>query len=409
MRVLLAPHGTRGDVQPLLALALGLRDRGHDVSFLAPDNFVAWIRGRSFACEGDGIDVEAMLRSGGDLASLRWQMRHFSTVLVPALFESFARRTIDADVIVGAGVQLAAASVAEKYDVPYASAVFCPCAVPNSDTPPPTVRTQTLPRWANRMLWQLGMPIAGLALRGVVNRGRRRLGLPPVENPLAEIARHPVLLAADRDLAPLGEGTSELVVATDAWVLDEPAPYVDPRIDAFLDLDPPPIYVGFGSMVAKRSLELAAHAVAAARALGRGLILAGGWAALDRHVIDAGDVLTVSEVPHRAVFPRVAAVVHHGGAGTTTAAARAGVPQVILPHLLDQYYWAHRVERLGLGPRGMAVELVTADILTDRISTALEDWTIRERARALAPAIAARNGVDAAIDHLEEIAVTFKT
>jgi len=108
-------------------------------------------------------------------------------------------------------------------------------------------------------------------------------------------------------------------------------------------------------------------------------------------------------VPHGVVFPRVAAVIHHGGAGTTTAAARAGVPQVILPHLLDQYYWARRVEQLRLGPRALAVDLVTADILADRIATALEDWTIRDRTRALAPAIAARNGVDAAVDHLERL------
>ena len=97
-------------------------------------------------------------------------------------------------------------------------------------------------------------------------------------------------------------------------------------------------------------------------------------------------------------------MVHHGGAGTTTAAARAGVPQVILPHVLDQYYWGHRIEQLGLGPRALPAELVTADILTDRIATAIEDWSIHERTRALGPAIAARNGVGEAIEHLERIA-----
>jgi UDP:flavonoid glycosyltransferase YjiC (YdhE family) len=108
-------------------------------------------------------------------------------------------------------------------------------------------------------------------------------------------------------------------------------------------------------------------------------------------------------VPHEAVLPRVALAVHHGGAGTTTAAARAGVPQVILPHILDQYYWAHRVERLGLGPRSLPVELVTADVLTARIDLALNDARIRARAAALGPVIAARNGVVAAADHLERL------
>jgi sterol 3beta-glucosyltransferase len=95
--------------------------------------------------------------------------------------------------------------------------------------------------------------------------------------------------------------------------------------------------------------------------------------------------------------------VHHGGAGTTTAAARAGVPQVVLPYILDQFYWAHRVERLGLGPRGLPMALVNADVLTDRIATALGDTSIREAAATLAPAVASRNGVGRAADTLEAL------
>jgi len=190
VRVLLAPHGTRGDVQPMLALALGLRGRGHDVSFLVPDNFVPWIRGYGFACEPNGVDVEAVMQTpGADLASLRWQLRHLKTVLIEALFESFLRITIDADIIVGSGVQVAAPSVAERHDLKYASAVFCPCVVPTGASPPPGFRTHMLPRWANRLLWQLGMPLADLGLRGAINKGRARLGLEPVANPVSLIAR----------------------------------------------------------------------------------------------------------------------------------------------------------------------------------------------------------------------------
>ena len=115
-------------------------------------------------------------------------------------------------------------------------------------------------------------------------------------------------------------------------------------------------------------------------------------------------MLAVGAVPHHAVFPRVAAIVHHGGAGTTTAAAAAGVPQVILPHVLDQFYWAHRVERLGIGPRALPVDLITADILTDRVDAALGDPGIRKRAATLGPLIAARNGANAAVDEIERLA-----
>jgi UDP:flavonoid glycosyltransferase YjiC (YdhE family) len=99
----------------------------------------------------------------------------------------------------------------------------------------------------------------------------------------------------------------------------------------------------------------------------------------------------------------VATVIHHGGAGTTTAAASAGVPQVIVPHLLDQFYWAHRIERLGLGPRGLPESLVTADILADRLDAAINDEGIRKRAATLGPHVAARNGAQVTVDHLERL------
>jgi vancomycin aglycone glucosyltransferase len=402
MRILLAPHGTRGDVQPIVALAVALRARGHVVLLTAPANFVSWIRGYGFDTESDGIDVETLLRSAGTgLQSLSWQMRYLSDI-TPLLFEPVARTSEGCELIVGAGLQFAAASVAQWRAVPYAHAVFCPCATPNSATPPPNVHRQSLPRWINRLLWQAGGPMADLALRGPINRGRATLGLEALSSPISQLLEGLTILAADRDLGPLPDDAPKSAVSTDAWVLDEPGT-LDARVEAFLQQGPAPIYIGFGSMVAPRVAELVAQAVAAVRAVGRGAVIAGGWASLDRHIREAHDVLIVDNVPHSLIFPRVAAAVHHGGAGTTTAAARAGVPQVLLPHVLDQYYWAHRVELLGLGPRALPVERVTAGVLSDRISRAVNDPLIRERVNRLAPAVAARNGVTAAVEHLEAL------
>jgi vancomycin aglycone glucosyltransferase len=115
----------------MVALAHALRARGHAVSFVAPSNFADWIRSHGFDATSDGIDVAATLQAHGvQFDSFRWQMRYLTDVMIPALFENVPRAMPDADVIVGAGVQLAAASVAERRDVPYATAVFCPCAVP---------------------------------------------------------------------------------------------------------------------------------------------------------------------------------------------------------------------------------------------------------------------------------------
>jgi vancomycin aglycone glucosyltransferase len=388
----------------MLALAAALRARGHAASFVAPANSVAWIRAHGFDAVSDGIDAEAMLRAPDtDLQSFRWQLRHFRDVLLPCLFESVARASADEDLIVASGVQIAASSVAERRGVPCVSAAFCPCAIPNDAAPPPIVRAQTLPRWMNLLLWRAGAPAADLALRRAFNAGRAHLGLPPVGSPLAALTGRAIILAADRDLAPLGAGAPPDTRTTDAWVLTEAEP-LDPRLAAFLDQGAPPVYVGFGSMVTSHAPHLAIHAVAAARAAGRRTVIAGGWASLGEHLARADDVLVVDSAPHVALFPRVAAVVHHGGAGTTTAAARAGVPQVVLPHILDQYYWAHRVETLGLGPRAIPVQRVTARALGHRVQSAVNDPAFLERALRLAPAIAARNGADAAVEHLEHIA-----
>jgi vancomycin aglycone glucosyltransferase len=402
MRILLASHGTRGDVQPIVALSVALRARGHVVRLVVPANFVAWAGSYGLDTQSDGIDVEALLRSAGTgLQSLGWQMRYLLNN-TPLLFEPVARASAGCDLIVGAGLQFAAASVAQWRNVPYAHIVFCPCAIPNSTTPPPNVHSQTLPRWINRLLWQGGIPLAELALRGPINRGRATLGLEALASPVGHILKGRTILAADRDLGPLPDDAPKSAFGTDALVLNEPGtPHA--HIDAFLQRGAAPVYIGFGSMVAPRVPELVAQAVAAVRAAGRRAIIAGGWAALEAHIKVSDDILTVDDLPHSLIFPKVAAAVHHGGAGTTTAAARAGVPQVMLPHILDQYYWAHRVEALGLGPRALPIDRLTIDALRDRISRAVNDPSIRDRVNRLAPLVAARNGVAAAVEYLEAL------
>jgi UDP:flavonoid glycosyltransferase YjiC (YdhE family) len=403
MRVLLAPHGTRGDVDPMLALADALAARAHQVAFVAPANVVASIRSRGFLAESNGIDVEAVLTApGADLHSMRWQRRHLSD-LTAQLFASLSTHAGDADVIVGAGIQLAASSIAEQRDIPYASAVFCPCAVPSRAAPPPAVKTQTLPAWVNRLLWDLAGPVGALALRSPINRGRAQLGLRPLDDPLAQIAGDLILVAADRDLAPMPDDAPARAVATDAWVADAIEPPLEARLASFLSRDPPPVYVGFGSMVAARAAALARNAIAAVRAVGRAVIVGSGWADLARHLEEDDEVLVARALPHATVFPRVAAVIHHGGAGTTTAAAAAGVPQIVLPHILDQFYWAHRVAQLGLGPRGLPVQLVTADILAERLDDALSDPRYGRRAAEIGRAVRGRNGAPAAVDRLERL------
>jgi vancomycin aglycone glucosyltransferase len=216
---------------------------------------------------------------------------------------------------------------------------------------------------------------------GPLNHHRTRVGLPAVDDVRALTLGEQPVLAADPVLGPWPEPADLDVVQTGAWLLSDRRP-LPPALQAFLEHDEPPVYVGFGSMRAPG--DFATVAIDAVRAHGRRVVLGHGWADLAL-VDDAADCIAVGEVNQQALFGRVAAVVHHGGAGTTTAAARAGAPQVVVPQIGDQPYWAGRVAALGIGAAHDG-PTPTADSLAaglDRVLAA----EIRDRAAEVAGSI----------------------
>jgi UDP:flavonoid glycosyltransferase YjiC (YdhE family) len=184
--------------------------------------------------------------------------------------------------------------------------------------------------------------------------------------------------------------------------LDDDTP-VPPELERFLDAGPPPVFLTFGSMLdAKggRTMEMISRA--AARTCCR-MVVQQHWVGKENCVGMGPGLLAVDRVPHAKVFPRMAAVVHHGGAGTFHSAVRAGVPQVAVPHFLDQYYMAHRISVLGVGPHPLRRRALTVGRLEDAIRKALEDPAYRTRARALAEMLKSRDGAAEAADLLETL------
>ena len=190
------------------------------------------------------------------------------------------------------------------------------------------------------------------------------------------------------------------MVHTGAWVLPDSRP-LPADVTAFLEAGEPPVYVGFGSMALKdASAEVARAAVAAVRSHGRRVLLARGWAEL-APVDGRPDCHVVGEINHQALFRRVAAVVHHGGAGTTTTSALAGVPQVVVPQIVDQPYWASRVAELGIGAAHDG-PVPTYESLSAALGTALAPQTA-VRAKAVAATVRA-DGADVAAKLLIDVA-----
>jgi UDP:flavonoid glycosyltransferase YjiC (YdhE family) len=303
--------------------------------------------------------------------------------------EQFARLPAVAegcDAMVATGlfpVTASVQSVAEKLGIRYVFAAYCPIYLPSPHHRPQPLPGRSVPPDVtdHRVLNDLDIQNYNTLYGGPLNAHRKSIGLPPVDNVRDHVYTDHPLLAADPVLSPWQETADLDVVQTGAWILPDERP-LPAELEAFLDAGTPPVYVGFGSM--RAPTDIARVAIDAIRAQGRRALVARGWADLVP-IDDRADCFAVAEVNHHALFRRVAAVVHHGGAGTTTTAARAGAPQVVVPQMADQPYWAGRVADLGIGTAHDG-PTPTTESLSAALSTALTPET-RARAAAVAGTI----------------------
>lgn len=388
MRVLLSTIGSRGDVQPLVALGSELKALGHDVKLCVPPDFREWIEGLGMPVTpiGPSLRWTGKARPSGATITAE-QRREMLEGTVAAQFETIAAAARGCDVMVGAtALQVAAPSVAESIGIPYVFAAYCPAVLPSRHHAPPVLAMlgdAPPPRMADYSeLWIRDAERWNDTWLPLINAKRESLGPAPIADVRGYVHTNRPWLACDATLGPWPDPADAGVLQTGAWILPDDRPLA-PELEAFLDAGPPPVYFGFGS-IAVPAADLARVMIEAARALGRRAILSRGWAELEL-VDDKPDCLAIGEVNQQALFQRVAAVVHHGGAGTTHAAARAGAPQVIIPQHYDQQYWAQRVAELGVGT-AHASSTTTTDSLTAALARTL-DADVADHARTMAPHI----------------------
>ncbi len=381
MRVLLSTYGGRGDVEPLVSLAVRLRDLGGEVRACAPPD-----RGERLAEFGVplvpvGQPVRPLLH--GPRPASAADVPRIAAELIAAQFDALAGAAEGCDALMATGLLPAAAgarSVAEHLGIRYLYAAYCPIFLPSPHHPPVPLPGRPLPPDVtdNRVLWDLNDQSANALFGAALNARRASSGLSPVDNVYDYAFTDHPWLAADPTLAPWKE-TAELdVVQTGAWTLPDERP-LQAELVAFLDAGPPPVYVGFGGMPMRAPEDIGRVVIEAVRSQGRRAVVSAGAAELAL-IDERDDCFAIGEVNQQALFPLVAAVVHHGGAGTTTTAARAGAPQVVVPQMADQPYWAGRVAELGIGTAhdGPAP---TTESLAAALRTALTPET---RARAAA-------------------------
>jgi vancomycin aglycone glucosyltransferase len=391
MQVAIVVEGSRGDVHPMLALARTFSAAGHAVRLIAPPDFedVAVATGVDFVPLGENVQahmgkVAGPLHEGG-VAFIR-EMKRWADLSLAHQFHTLPGVMANVDYVISAGTILLAASVAELHGVPHRYVAYVPAVLPSDAHTPAVFPFQLRTRWTNRLLWRAARMLMNAMTLDVVNTYRDHLGLAPVSDVVQHVTSQRPLVAADRPLAPMPDDCpipSEQIRCLHPFEA-EPLPE---DLERFLDAGPPPVYFGFGSMPDPEPARTTGRLLAAIARLGCRALVSRGWAGLGDGPLPDG-VMAIDTVSHASLFPRLRAIVHHGGAGTTHTASRAGVPQIVVPHVLDQFYFARRVQGLGVAPPAIPRARLSVTRLAAAVRDTLESQHLGARAADLARQLA---------------------
>jgi sterol 3beta-glucosyltransferase len=409
--------GGNGDVLPMLALAKGLRRAGHAVAFAAPVRHrrAAEDLGCCFFAVGPDPDrmleapgMQSSLRSTSGIGALR-TIGRLARIMVDGWMSGCLPAVEGADAIVGGFVPgfLIGTSLSEKSGAPFLPAFLIPLTPTRFEPTFALFLVRTLGPVLNRLTHIGTLHLIWKMLLPAVNRCRREeLGLAPAGRGgwFLDHIQHgkPVLYGYSRHVVPVPADWDTCNRVTGYWFPDPTPDFRPPRdLERFLESGPPPVAVGFGSMTGRESGEWMRISLDALRKCGRRGILLTGTAPVP-DIPSGADVFTADFLPHAWLYGRAAAAVHHGGAGTTGAALRAGIPAVTVPHNFDQPFWGKRVARLGAGPPPILRRRLTADRLAAAIDRALTDVDMRRRAAALGRLIRAENGTAEAVSVVDE-------
>ena len=396
--MMLLTAGTRGDVEPFAALARHAASRGHEVRLALPDDADAPEGVDTVAL---GLDVQRVLSPAGRTP---WALAHHMGAEVrPAMRRMLAaavRETVafDPDVVVHHPLVLSAPMVADSLGVPRVLVEFAPVATPSERFPAAGGPTATRDLGAyNRFTYAVPRTAARLFDADVA---RAAAELPSGRRPAWRLPSRATLMAVSPALLARPDDWPERVHQTGAWYEEAPAASPDPVVDDFLGTAPF-IVASFGSMATGDASARGGAIVTAARSHGLRVLLVTGWGGLALPAECRGpDVLAVRSAPFDAVLPGATLAVHHGGAGTSHAVARAGVPAVVVPVTADQPFWAAQLHRRGVAAAPIPLRRLSAGTLVPAMTDALSH---RERAAQVGRLMRREHGVQRALDVLESL------
>lgn len=415
MKITVFAAGSRGDIQPCVALSMGLQQAGYRVSLAAPQDFAGFVQEHGITFRPLRGDVQKIMASdsgrnfmetGGTnpLRSILAIRKLIRPVVMEMAADAYAACQ-EAEAIICLGVFSAfGKSIAEALKIPL---------IHIEPTPLLPTRAFPAPSWpVQRSLGGAHNYFSGMAMlqviwqwhRPFVNMFRAQLGLPAYRFAkfVQGLRSVPMLSAYSPALIPHPPDWPDSVQITGYLFLEaQPGWRPSRELEAFLEAGEPPVCIGFGSMSGQKAQALTSLVIEAITKSDQRGVLLTGWGGLR---VDKApeNVFVVESAPHRWLFPRMAAVVHHGGAGTTAEGLRAGVPTVIVPFIFDQYFWGARIKAMGLGPQPIPQKNLSAECLAQAIWTAVTDTAMRQRARSCGMAIRSEDGLANAIQTVQQ-------
>lgn len=422
MKIFILTLGTRGDVQPYVALGQGLQAAGHTVVLCTCSSFQSFVSdcGLQYGFMNDGfiefmstdIARDAMENVNNVWAGMRYACRMWkqsASLQRSAIADGWlSAQQAAPDLILFHPKTLVGAAFAEKMGVPSMMAFYLPLYAPTSEKPAPGFPRWNLGGWYNRLTYAMIYRITMLMTGSVIREWR-------MENQLSPLSpRYDILHTRTRNPIPILYGFSPQVIsvpsdwpghvkATGYWFLNRREPW-EPSAELlqFLEAGEPPVYVGFGSISGRnpeRMARIIIEGLQLAKARG---VLAMGWGGLS--VANCPETIhTIKAVPHDWLFPRMAAIAHHGGAGTTAAGLRAGRPAIICPFFGDQPYWGRRVRELGVGCNPIPQKKLTPQNFAAAVREAIANPSILANAAALGEKLRRENGVANAVAFIERM------
>ncbi len=401
MKIVLCTFGSRGDVQPMIALTLALQSAGHDVLLAGPPEKASWIRAKGCRFQPLGKDVTSFIDSMENAHSIgaAGQFIRFVRAEINAQFDSLPKMIAGADLVLGASLVFSLSSITESMGIEYRFIAFTPQLLPSCHHPFMAFKHQGFPGWINNMGWNLAAFLDKLNITRLINTRRRKLGLTPLKSAWEHILGQDIIVASDEEIAAVPPDAAISYAQTGYMHLTQPSRQL-PELEAFLRAGPAPIFSGFGSMPKLDQAKTVSMIVAAARNNGLRVVIAKFWDE-PSDFSESEDVFFIQKYPHLDLFPRMAAVIHHGGAGTTATTARSGVPQIIVPHILDQFYWGNQIQTAGFGPKPIWRSRLSSKKLALAIKESVTNQRLIRNAKEVGETLRRKDSLGNAVREIE--------